>query len=144
MGMSRVFWDSNLFIYLFEQHPIFSSGVKSLLARMEVRGDQLFTSALSVGEVLAKPYELGDMARCTRYERAIQQAAVILAFDLSAARQFAKLRAQRTLRVRPPDAMQLACAGTAGMDLFLTNDVRLHSMHVDGIQFITSVERAPI
>jgi len=40
--------------------------------------------------------------------------------------------------------MQLACAGTAGMDLFLTNDVRLHSMQVDGIQFITSVERAPI
>lgn len=142
--MSRVFWDSNLFIYLFEQHPIFSAGVKSLLARMEVRGDQLFTSALSVGEVLAKPYELGDMSRCSQYEDAIQTAAVILPFDLPAARQFAKLRGQRALRVRPPDAMQLACAGTAGIDLFLTNDTRLHSMQVDGIQFITSVERAPL
>ena len=142
--MSRVFWDSNLFIYLFEQHPVFSGGVKSLLSRMEVRGDQLFTSALSVGEVLAKPYEQGDMARCTRYENAIIQAAVILPFDLSAARQFAKLRAQRAIRIRPPDAMQLACAGTAGMDLFLTNDSRLHTMQVDGIQFITSVERAPL
>lgn len=142
--MSRVFWDSNLFIYLFEQHPQFSVGVKSLLSRMEFRGDQLFTSALSVGEVLAKPYELGDMARCSKYESAMQQAAVILPFDLSAARQFAKLRAQPALRVRPPDAMQLACAGTAGMDLFLTNDARLHSLHVDGIQFITSVERAPL
>jgi predicted nucleic acid-binding protein len=144
MGMSRVFWDSNLFIYLFEQHPQFSAGVKSLLARMEARNDQLFTSALSVGEVLAKPYELGDMSRCSRYENAMQQAAVILPFDLPAARQFAKLRAQRALRVRPPDAMQLACAGTAGMDLFLTNDARLHSLQVDGIQFITSVERAPL
>jgi uncharacterized protein len=142
--MSRVFWDTNLFIYLFEQHPVFSTGVKSLLARMEVRGDQLFTSALSVGEVLAKPYELGDLARCTQYEKAMEQAAVILPFDLSAARQFAKLRAQRTLRVRPPDAIQLACAGTAGMDLFLTNDARLHKMQVDGIQFITSIDRAPI
>jgi PIN domain len=73
----------------------------------------------------------------------MQRAAVILPFYLSAARQFAKLHAQRTLRVRSPDAMQLACAGTAGMDLFLTNDVRLHSMQADGIQFITSVERAP-
>ena len=142
--MSRVFWDSNLFIYLFEQHPIYSVGVKSLLARMEARGDQLFTSALSVGEVLAKPYQLADTARCARYEKAMQQAAVILTFDLPAARQFAKLRGQSALRVRPPDAMQLACAGTAGMDLFLTNDVRLHSMQVDGIQFITSVERAPL
>ena len=74
--MSRVFWDSNLFIYLFEQHPQFSAGVKSLLARMEARGDQLFTSTLSVGEVLAKPYEFGDMARCSAYEKAMQQAAV--------------------------------------------------------------------
>lgn len=142
--MSRVFWDSNLFIYLFEQNPQFCAGVKSLLARMEVRGDQLFTSALSVGEVLARPYEMGDMARCAQYENSMQQAAVILPFDLSAARQFAKLRALRALRIRPPDAMQLACAGTAGMDLFLTNDARLHNMQVDGIQFITSVERAPL
>jgi predicted nucleic acid-binding protein len=144
MGMSRVFWDSNLFVYLFEQNSQFSAGVKSLLTRMEIRGDQLFTSALTVGEVLAKPYERGDMALCTRYENAMQQAAVILPFDRSAARQFAKLRAQRALRIRPPDAMQLACAGIAGMDLFLTNDTRLHSMKVDGIQFITSVERAPL
>jgi len=142
--MSRIFWDSNLFIYLFEQNAAFSAGVKSLLAKMEARGDQLFTSALTVGEVLAKPYELGDMTCCTRYENAMQQAAVILPFDLPAARQFAKLRAQRAQRIRPPDAMQLACAGTAGMDLFLTNDTRLHSLQVDGIQFITSVDRAPI
>ena len=142
--MSRVFWDSNLFIYLFEQHTVYSVGVKALLARMEVRGDQLFTSALSVGEVMAKPYELGEMGRCTQYEQAMQQAAVILPFDLTAARQFAKLRAQRVARVRPPDSMQLACAGRAGMDLFLTNDARLHGMQVDGIQFITSVDRAPL
>jgi len=142
--MSRVFFDSNLFIYLFEQHPQFAPGVKTLLARMAVRGDQLFTSALSVGEVLAKPFEFGDLDRCAQYEKAMQDAAVILPFDLPAAWQFAKLRAQRIQQVRPPDAMQLACAATAGMDLFLTNDMRLHSLQVDGIQFITSVERAPL
>lgn len=142
--MSRVFWDSNLFIYLFEQNAQFSAGVRALLGRMEARGDQLFTSTLTVGEVLAKPSEMGDAARCAAYEKAIQQAAVILPFDLPAARQFAKLRGSRGLKVRPPDAMQLACAGTAGMDLFLTNDARLHGMQVDGIQFITSVERAPL
>jgi predicted nucleic acid-binding protein len=142
--MSRVFWDTNLFIYLFEQHPVYSAGVKSLLARIEARGDQLFTSALSVGEVLAKPYELGHLARCAQYEKAIQEAASIIVFDLPAARQLAKLRSRRLQRIRPPDAMQLACAATAGMDLFLTNDMRLHTLQVDGIQFITSVERAPL
>lgn len=142
--MSRIFFDSNLFIYLFEHHPQYSASVKSLLARMETRGDQLFTSTLTVGEVLAKPYELGNRTLCAQYERAMQEAAVLLSFDLASAREFAKLRSQRTMRLRPPDAMQLACASTAGMDLFLTNDSKLHSLQVDGIQFITSVERAPL
>jgi uncharacterized protein len=142
--MSRVFWDSNLFIYLFEQHPTLYAGVKLLLDRMSARGDQLFTSVLSVGEILAKPYEQGDLARCDRYDRAMQEAATILPFDLPAARHFAKLRAQRTLRIRPPDAIQLACAGASGMDLFLTNDAGLHGIQVQGIHFITSVDRAPI
>lgn len=142
--MSRVFWDTNLFIYLFEKNPTWSPKVKSLSAKMAERGDQLFTSALSIGEVLAKPYELGDMESCRLYEKVIQDTAVIVPFDLLAARTFAKLRADRTAKVRPPDAIQLACAATARVDLFLTNDTRLHSVRVDGIHFITSVDRAPL
>lgn len=142
--MSRVFWDTNLFIYLFEKNPTWSPKVKSLSAKMAERGDQLFTSALSIGEVLAKPYELGDMESCRLYEKVIQDTAVIVPFDLLAARTFAKLRADRTVKVRPPDAIQLACAATARVDLFLTNDTRLHSVRVDGIHFITSVDRAPL
>jgi predicted nucleic acid-binding protein len=142
--MSRVFWDTNLFIYLFEKNHLYSAGVKALAAKMLARGDQLFTSSLSVGEVLAKPYEHGDIERSNRYEKAMQEAAVILPFDLAAARNFARLRARATQRIRPPDAIQLACAATAGVDLFLTNDTRLHGLHVDGIQFITSIERAPL
>ena len=142
--MSRIFWDSNLFIYLLEKNPVFAPDVKTLLLKMSARGDQLFTSALTVGEVLAKPLEVGDFARSDRFEKAIQQAATILTFDLPAARHFAQLRAQRLPGIRPPDALQLACAGSAGMDLFLTNDSRLHGLKVDGIHFITSVQRAPI
>jgi predicted nucleic acid-binding protein len=142
--MSRIFWDSNLFIYLLEKHPMFGSGVRTLLEKMSTRGDQLFTSALTVGEVLAKPLERGDIGRSDQFEKAIQQAATILSFDLPAARHFAQLRARRLPGIRPPDALQLSCAGSAGMDLFLTNDARLHELKVDGIHFITSVERAPI
>jgi len=43
-----------------------------------------------------------------------------------------------------PDAIQLACAGSHGVDLFVTNDVRFHGKQVDGIQFITPIDRVPI
>jgi predicted nucleic acid-binding protein len=142
--MSRIFWDTNLFIYLFENHGSHSKEVAALLKKMDARGDELLTSALTIGEILARPMEQGDLDCCSRYENAIRSNANVLPFDVSTVRKFAELRAQRHRNIRPPDAIQLACAATAKVDLFLTNDIRLHNLHVDGIHFITSVERAPI
>jgi predicted nucleic acid-binding protein len=142
--MSRIFWDTNLFIYLFEDYGSLSHQVMTLLKKMNERGDELLTSTLTVGEITAKPLSQGDTDRCRRYEEAVQSNAVVLPFDLAAARQFARLRATHQKSMRPPDAIQLACAAAAGTDLFLTNDSRLHSLRVDGIHFITSVEKAPL
>jgi hypothetical protein len=55
---------------------------------------------------------------------------------------YARLRADRSLR--PPDTIELACAASAGVDLFITNDARLHSKQIPGIQFIVPLDRAPI
>jgi uncharacterized protein len=144
MGMSRIFWDTNLFIYLLEDYGQHSLEVASLLQKMAQRGDELITSALTIGEVIARPMHVGDVVRCDRYENAIRSNATISPFDVAAARNFAKIRSQQERNIRPPDAIQLACAATAKVDLFLTNDKRLHNLRVDGIHFITSVARAPI
>jgi predicted nucleic acid-binding protein len=66
----------------------------------------------------------------------------MLPFDNQAARIYARLRSDRTLR--PPDAIQLSCAAAATVDLFITNDARLSSKRVEGIQFIVALERAPL
>lgn len=142
--MSRIFWDTNLFIYLFEDHGHHSKQVAALLKKMDERGDELITSALTIGEVLARPMQEGDMERCDRYENAIRSNAIISPFDVSAARNFAKIRSQQEKKIRPPDAIQLACAATAAVDLFLTNDKHLHEIRVEGIHFITSLDRAPL
>lgn len=139
--MSRVFWDTNLFIYLFENYGSLGQRVKKLRQAMLHRGDQLITSTFTLGEVLVKPVEAGDNELVEKYERAITAASVMLPFDVRAARIYAKLRGDRSLRA--PDAIQLACAAAAGVDLFITNDARLHARQVDGIQFIVSLARAP-
>ena len=140
--MSRVFWDTNLFIYLFEDYGPLSKTTAALRTKMLARGDQLLTSTLTLGEILVKPTEQGDMQLCSRYDKAITVAALILPFDAKAARIYASLRSDRALR--PPDAIQLACAAAAGIDLFVTNDARLQRKQVDGIQFIVPLERVPI
>ena len=46
-------------------------------------------------------------------------------------------------RIRPADAIQLACAAAAKTDLFVTNDNRLAGVVVPGITFVTGIERIP-
>ena len=136
--MTRVFWDTNLFVYLLEGGE-FASRVKQVRARMRARGDQLLTSALTLSELLVKPREKGEMA-LRDHEVTIRQIATILPFDAACAPRYAAIRADRTIRA--PDAIQLACAAAAGTDLFITNDDRLSRKHVPDVKFITSLERA--
>lgn len=137
--MSRVFWDTNLFIYLIEDFGDLSERVVSLRQRMVERRDELYTSALTLGEILIKPLEAGDEVLARRYESALLQGAVIIPFDVEAARLYATVRKDRT--IRPPDAIQLACASHARVDLFITNDERLSTKSVPRIQFISSLQR---
>ena len=140
--MSRIFWDTNLFIYLFEDYDPFSKRVRRLRRSMLERGDQLVTSTLTLGEILVKPLERGEEELARNYEQTIAAAAQVLPFEMKAAVIYARLRSNRSLRA--PDAIQLACAAATGVDLFITNDTRLYGLHVPGVQFIVPLERAPI
>ncbi|MEZ5354190.1 MAG: PIN domain-containing protein [Bryobacteraceae bacterium] len=141
MGLSRVFFDSNLWIYMIEDTGERSARVRSIVERMSVRRDELLTSTLTLSEVLAKPVAMGETALAERYESVLSGPGIsVLAFDRAAARIFAELRKDKSLK--PPDAIQLSCAATARCDLFITNDERLSRKVVPGIQFIASLERA--
>ena len=140
--MSRVFWDTNLFIYLFEDSTQFGPVVSDLRGRMLRRGDQLVTSMLTLGEILVKPLKENKPAVAEEYQRIIPQAATVLPFDYKACTLYARLRCDKGIRA--PDAIQLACAGSFGVDLFVTNDTRLQNEQIPGIQFVVSLARVPI
>src|SRR5260370_33487090 len=55
--MSRIYWDTMLFVYWLEDHPVYAKRVRHFVLKMEERQDQLYTSAFTVGEVLVVPYK---------------------------------------------------------------------------------------
>jgi predicted nucleic acid-binding protein len=57
-----------------------------------------------------------------------------LPFDDGAVSPFSRLRGKQKVRIA--DAIHLACAASAGIDLFLTGDGELTKLDVPGIQFI--------
>jgi len=141
--MALVFWDTNLFIYLLEENLAFGEQVRKLRLRMLERGDGLATSALTIGEVLVGPVRVRNDTVYKQYLSMFSQPEIrVLKFDLEAAAHYAHIRQDRS--IEPPDAIQLACAASVGIDLFITNDDRLSRKNVPGIQFITSLTRAPI
>ena len=137
--MSRVFWDTNLFVYLIEGTGARAESMVALRQRMIERGDELLTSTLTLSELLVKPIEMGDDELRDRYMQAMDASVSVLPFDARAALRFAAIRGDRSIRA--PDAIQLACAASGATDLFITNDDRLSRKNVPGIAFIQSLQR---
>ena len=140
--MSRVFFDTNLFIYMFEGQEPFRSRMLEIRKRMVERGDKIVTSAMTLGEVLVRPTKLGQTSLIEEYDRAIRATSEVVAFDSQIAWRYATLRATHALR--SADAIQLACAAHRGVDLFITNDKQLHALNVPGIGFIAPLEKVPL
>lgn len=140
--MSRVFFDTNVFIYMFEGLEPARSQMLNIRRRMIERRDLLFTSAMTLGELLVRPTRLGQASLIEKYDRAIRSTAQVVNFDAQTAWRFASLRATHNLR--SADAIQLACAAHTGVDLFITNDKQLHKLNIPGIGFITPIEKVPL
>jgi predicted nucleic acid-binding protein len=136
--MSRIYWDTMLFVYWIEEHPSYSKRVLQLLENMEVRQDQLCTSAFAVGETLVGPYKTGNLEIARKIRDIFRPPFVeVIPYTLETADYYAEIRGVKG--VSAADAIHLACAAQARTDLFLTNDADLIGKVIPGIQFIAGI-----
>lgn len=137
--MSRIYWDSMLFIYWLENHPQYAKRVDDIYNRMRARGDELLTGSFTFGEVLAGIYRKGAADRAKETRRQLEEVVTeIVDLTVETADRYAQIRG--SLGLPSADAIHLASAAQAGTDLFLTNDKRLVGKFVPGIQFVGSLE----
>jgi uncharacterized protein len=137
--MSRIYWDSMLFIYWLENHPAYAKSVARIHSRMQERQDQLITGTFTFGEVLAGAYRRGASRLADEtHSLLLSVVSEVVPLTIEAAVHYARIRG--TLGIAPADAVHLACAAYAGTDLFLTNDKALVGKAVPGIQFIAALD----
>ena len=137
--MSRIYWDTMLFVYWLEDTPVYGEQVASIYQTMLERGDALCASTFSLAELLVGPRKQGNLDLENQIIEFFESRDVqVLPFDTSAAKQFARIRASGS--VTPADAIHLACAATAGVDLFLTNNAQVRKQIVPGIHFIDDLK----
>ena len=137
--MSRIYWDTMLFVYWLEDHPQYASRVQEIHEKMERRGDSLCTSVFTLGELLVGPCKTKDAEMSQGILEYFKTSAVeLLPFDAQVAERYAQIRAENN--ISPADAIHLATAAQAEVHLFLTNDQRLHRLNIPGIHFITGLD----
>ena len=128
-----------LFIYLIERHLEHGPKMMELLSKMGQRGDSLCTSIFTLGEVLTGSYSAGTISLSEEIKRFLGSPEVdLLPFTTETADHYARIRANN--KVAPADAIHLASAAAAGVDLFLTNDRSLQRIIVPGIQFVAGMD----
>jgi predicted nucleic acid-binding protein len=133
--MSRIYWDTMLFVYLLEGHPVYKQRTEELLDRSYQRGDLLFTSYLSLGEIMVGAENSFGPSKAHEIREVIEEMGFApLPFDSGAVIPFSHLRVKERLKIA--DSIHLACAASAGIDLFLTGDKRFSKLNISGIQFI--------
>ncbi len=137
--MSLVFWDTMLFAYWIERNPAYFDRVIEIRERMLERGDKLSTSSIAIGELLAGVNLMEIPEFGEKYRELLRPPYVqIIDFDTRAAEHYGRIRTDRSIpRI---DAMHLACAAAAKVDLFLTNDLRLKRKIIPGIQFVGGLD----
>lgn len=137
--MSRIYWDSMLFIYWLENNPRYAGRIQQIRDNMMKRQDQLCTSAFTVGETLVGFHKRHELESAAQVRGLFLEGSIeIIPYTIDLADSYAEIRAR--LGVSSADAIHLACAAKAGTDLFLTNDKDLIGQVFPGIQFIAGLD----
>jgi predicted nucleic acid-binding protein len=127
--VTRIYWDTNLFIYLHEDHPEFGPLVRRIYESLIARNDTLCTSVFTVGEVLTLPLRMKDEAVVSTIRDSMMSGEVeLLPFTLAMAQRYGQIRAVSSLKAA--DAIHLATAIEAKVNLFVTNDPQLQKLQV--------------
>lgn len=114
--------DTAIFVYFIEEHPEYLPVVEPVFAAIDAGRLEAVTSGLTLLETLVVPYRSGNPALADRYEALLagSRGLRLLDLDRPLLRAAAQLRA--AIRVKTPDALQLAAALGAGATAYLTND----------------------
>jgi len=128
--------DSSVLIYHLEDIKPYNKLTKILISEIAKGQANCIISALTITELLIKPYKLKDDEKIRLFEEFTKSLpnTIIQAIDYGIAKTAASIRAEYDLRT--PDSLILATALQSGSQLFITNDIALKKIRSDTLKII--------
>jgi len=122
IGDGPVGLDTVVFIYYIEEHPKYLPLVEPVFTAIDTGDLEGVTSGLTLLETVVVPYRVGNLPLAERYEALLTQSRGIRMLDLDRPLLRAAAQLRAGLRVRTPDALQIAAALAGHCSAYLTND----------------------
>jgi len=127
--ITRLYIDTNVFIYLLEGEPRFAGPVAEIMAEADTCEITLVTSEVAICECMVGAHRRGDPDLIAQYEAFFDEAAQVLEIIPAGSGIMAQAPAiAGTLRLKILYALHVASALLAGCDGFLTNDAGIASI----------------
>jgi predicted nucleic acid-binding protein len=127
-----IFLDTNIWVYAYEDDPKFGESARVLMQGLRSGKHRIAGSLFVLNELLVLPTRRNDAFTIASYRRLFSAEMLeILPYTSAATKTYAELRAFH--RAKPLDAIHLATAAAASVDLFITQDEKLLPLTVPGI-----------
>lgn len=122
VGSGPVGVDAAIFIYFIEENVQYLPIIEPLFNEASNGRQLLVTSALTLLEVLAVPYRIGNRSIASRYEALLTKSEGVEIVEISRDHLRAAAHLRAATKARTADALQLTAALVAKCTSFLTND----------------------
>ena len=121
-NVQRIYIDAAPLIYLVEKHSEYFTKMLRVVSFIETTPLQVFTSVITITEILVQPLRLGNTDLAQEYHDilVLNNEYEIVSITAEIAISAAAIRARYLLRT--PDALHAATAIKTGCDAILTND----------------------
>lgn len=122
---NRIYFDSNIFIYAFENSPTFQRSAQAMFQRAADGQAQIFVSELVFPEILPKPLRDGKSEIAEQYLSFLQNTAGIELIPIDTAIVMLSVELRALYNLKTADALHVATAIRAECTSFISVDKAL-------------------
>ncbi len=124
----RVYFDTNIFIYIFEGSPEYQDIVMPLIALAESDDIAIFANEITLGELLVSPFKNQQKEIADTYIQALNNPDFVTLGSTTQHIHIEAARIRATYGMKYPDAVHIASAIDSACDVFLTNDRKIKTV----------------
>jgi len=129
--------DSNIFIYHFEENPLFTTQTSAIFTLFIKGFSRGITNIISIIEVLSYPAPKNLLREREEDFKTLPNFTI---YEINHEIAVEAARIRRAYGIRLPDAIQLATALLGKADIFITNDTKLQNFKDIKVVLLTDIK----